>query len=146
MALGDILNHYPNSNNFPLPRFKTMEFRDRNGNGIEDRDEEEEARKQPSVIYLPYPMPQPGMENQTEGFNIGRFAGAVAPIIAGLFGGGSGAPDFTTPYDDLLNPNRQHTFADFDGNYGLTNPPDPDFNKDLNERYPLQYPYETLTG
>ena len=143
MALGDILNHYPNPNNFPLPRFKTMEFRDRNGNGIEDRDEEEAARKKPSVIYLPYPMPQPGMENQTEGFNIGRFAGAVAPIIAGLFGGGSGAPDFTTPYDDLLNPNRQHTFADFgpDGNpVGFST----EDIADLNKRYPN--PYETLTG
>ena len=143
MALGDILNHYPNPNNFPLPRFETAEFRDKNGNGIEDRDEEEAARKKPSVIYLPYPMPQPGMENQTEGFNIGRFAGAVAPIIAGLFGGGAGAPDFTTPYDDLLNPNRQHTFADFgpDGNpVGFST----EDIADLNKRYPN--PYETLTG
>ena len=140
MALGDILNHYPNPNNFPLPRFETAEFRDKNGNGIEDRDK---ARKQPSVIYLPYPMPQPGMENQTEGFNIGRFAGAVAPIIAGLFGGGSGAPDFTTPYDDLLNPNRQHTFADFD-EYGNPVGFSTEDIADLNKRYPN--PYKTLTG
>tara|TARA_Y100000401_G_C8268393_1_gene196988 strand:- start:142 stop:486 length:345 start_codon:yes stop_codon:yes gene_type:complete len=104
---------------------------------------------EPSVVYLPYPVPQPGRENQTEGFNVGRFAGAVAPIIAGLFGGGlsSGAPNFENAdrYARLLDPNRVHEIADFDGNYELTNPPDPDFNKDL-AQYPLQYPYETLTG
>ena len=97
----------------------------------------------PSIVVFPFPVPQPGMENQTEGFNIGRFAGAVAPIIAGLFGGGSGAPDFTTPYDDYLNPNRQHTFGDFD-EYGNPVGFSTEDIAELNKGYPN--PYETLTG
>ena len=143
MAFGDIpvLNHFPNTNNFPDEVHRTMVFIDKNSNGIDDRDES----KPPSVVYLPYPMPQPGMENQTEGFNVGRFAGAVAPIIAGLFGGGlsSGAPDFTTPYDDYLNPNRQHTFGDFgpDGNPVGFSPED---IKELNELYPNPYEQSTV--
>ena len=128
MALGDIsvLNHYPINEKV----YKS---------------EDNENQVPPSIVYLPYPVPQPGMENQTEGFNIGRFAGAVAPIIAGLFGGGglsTGDPDFTTPYDDYLNPNRQHTFGDFgpDGNpVGFST----EDIAELNKRYPN--PYETLT-